>query len=77
MLQAFPGITSGGIVSALFDCHGSWTAALALMDQGRLSKPPLTLTKEMLVHLLLLPARKLHGLEMLALTGRCRAGAVS
>lgn len=22
--QAFPGIINGGIVSALFDCHGNW-----------------------------------------------------
>lgn len=46
---AFPGIINGGIVSALFDCHGNWTAAIALMDRGCLPKPPLTLTYEMLV----------------------------
>lgn len=46
---AFPGIMNGGIVSALFDCHGNWTAAVALMDRGCLPKPPLTLTYELLV----------------------------
>ena len=37
------------MVSALFDCHGNWTAAIALMDKAALPKPPLTLTYEMLV----------------------------
>lgn len=46
---AFPGIINGGIISALFDCHGNWTAAVILMDRGCLPKPPLTLTYEMLV----------------------------
>ena len=46
---AFPGIVQGGIVSALFDCHGNWTAAIALMDRNCLPKPPLTLTAELLV----------------------------
>jgi len=46
---AFPGIINGGIVSALFDCHGNWTAAIALMDRGCLPKPPLTLTYELQV----------------------------
>ena len=47
--QAFPGIVHGGAISAMFECHGNWTAAITLMDRGRLSKPPLTLTKEILV----------------------------
>jgi acyl-coenzyme A thioesterase PaaI-like protein len=46
---AFPGIINGGVISALFDCHGNWTAAIALMDRGCLPKPPLTLTYEILV----------------------------
>ncbi|KAI7839781.1 hypothetical protein COHA_006581 [Chlorella ohadii] len=45
---AFPGIINGGVVSSLFDCHGNWTAAIALMDKAALPKPPLTLTYEML-----------------------------
>lgn len=48
--QAFPGIVNGGIVSALFDCHGNWTAAVALMDRSCLPRPPLTLTAELLVN---------------------------
>ncbi|CAL5219195.1 g984 [Coccomyxa viridis] len=47
--QAFPGIINGGIVSSLFDCHGNWTAAIALMDKAKLPRPPLTLTAELLV----------------------------
>ena len=48
--QAFPGIVNGGVVSALFDCHGNWTAAVALMDRSCLPRPPLTLTDELLVN---------------------------
>lgn len=48
--QAFPGIVNGGVVSALFDCHGNWTAAVALMDRSCLPRPPLTLTAELLVN---------------------------
>ena len=44
-----PGIINGGIVSSLFDCHGNWTAAIALMDKAKLPRPPLTLTAELLV----------------------------
>lgn len=47
--QAFPGIINGGVISALFDCHGNWTAAIALMDRSGLPRPPLTLTSELLV----------------------------
>lgn len=31
------------------DCHGNWTAAVALMDRSFLPNPPLTLTASMLV----------------------------
>ena len=51
-----PGIINGGIVSALFDCHGNWTAAIALMDRAKLPRPPLTLTAELLVRELIIPA---------------------
>ncbi|KAJ9516966.1 hypothetical protein QJQ45_027394, partial [Haematococcus lacustris] len=56
---AFPGIISGGIVTAVLDCHANvglpelscvalqWTAAIALMDKACLPKPPLTLTASM------------------------------
>lgn len=46
---AFPGILNGGVLSTLLDCHGNWTAAIALMDRSCLPKPPLTLTASMLV----------------------------
>eukprot|EP00877_Chromochloris_zofingiensis_P002939 jgi/Chrzof1/12646/Cz07g02070.t1 len=46
---AFPGIINGGILSTLMDCHGNWTAAIALMDRSHLPRPPLTLTASMLV----------------------------
>jgi hypothetical protein len=47
--QAFPGIINGGAISTLFDCHGNWSAAIALMDGSCLPRPPLTLTAELLV----------------------------
>ena len=49
--QAFPSIINGGAISALFDCHGNWTAAIALMDRSGLPRPPLTLTSELLVRM--------------------------
>ena len=32
-------------MSAVFDCHGNWSAAVALMDKACLPRPPLTLTR--------------------------------
>ncbi|KAI8466051.1 MAG: HotDog domain-containing protein [Monoraphidium minutum] len=46
---AFPGIVNGGVLSTIMDCHGNWTAAIALMDRGGLPAPPLTLTASILV----------------------------
>ena len=42
--QAFPGMVNGGIIGTLLDCHGNWTAAVALMDQSGLDAPPCTVT---------------------------------
>ena len=42
--QAFPGVINGGIIGSLLDCHGNWTAAMALMDQSGESQPPCTVT---------------------------------
>ena len=42
--QAFPGMIKGGIIGTLLDCHGNWTAAIALMDQAGASEPPCTVT---------------------------------
>ena len=58
--QAFPGIMNGGAVGGLFDCHGNWTAAIALMDHSSLPKPPLTLTTEVLVRPTVPPQAILH-----------------
>lgn len=50
--QAFPGIINGGIISTLFDCHGNWSAAIALMDKAALPRPPFTLSHSIQVRLL-------------------------
>ena len=42
--QAFPGMINGGIIGTLLDCHGNWTAAIALMDEEKLDEPPCTVT---------------------------------
>ena len=42
--QAFPGMINGGIIGTLLDCHGNWTAAIALMDKSGDDNPPCTVT---------------------------------
>ena len=42
--QAFPGMVNGGIIGTLLDCHGNWTAAVALMDKDKALEPPCTVT---------------------------------
>ncbi len=42
--QAFPGMINGGIIGTLLDCHGNWTAAMALMDQSGSLEAPCTVT---------------------------------
>jgi len=42
--QAFPGMINGGIIGTLLDCHGNWTAAIALMDSNEYAEPPCTVT---------------------------------
>ena len=42
--QAFPGMINGGIIGTLLDCHGNWTAAIAIMDEQELEEPPCTVT---------------------------------
>lgn len=44
--EAFEGILNGGIVGALLDCHGNWTAACFLMQRDELPQPPCTVTAE-------------------------------
>ena len=42
--QACPGMVNGGISGTLLDCHGNWTAAIALMDLAGDSEAPCTVT---------------------------------
>jgi|TARA_B110000914_G_scaffold94422_1_gene82984 acyl-coenzyme A thioesterase PaaI-like protein len=49
--QAFPGMINGGIIGTLLDCHGNWTAAVALMDAQGLDEPPCTVTASYTVKL--------------------------
>ena len=44
--QAFPGVINGGIIGALLDCHGNWTAAMAIMDRNGLEAPQCTVTAQ-------------------------------
>jgi acyl-coenzyme A thioesterase PaaI-like protein len=48
---AFEGIVNGGIIGALLDCHGNWTAAMALMRRQGADVPPCTVTAEFHVKL--------------------------
>ena len=50
--QAFPGMLNGGIIGALLDCHGNWTAAWHLMRQASIDQPPCTVTADYTVKLL-------------------------
>jgi acyl-coenzyme A thioesterase PaaI-like protein len=49
--EAFPGMLNGGIVGALLDCHGNWTAAWHLMKTAGADKPPVTVTADYAVKL--------------------------
>jgi acyl-coenzyme A thioesterase PaaI-like protein len=49
--EAFPGVLNGGIIGALLDCHGNWTAAWHFMARDGLEKPPTTVTAEFHVRL--------------------------
>ncbi len=49
--QAFPGIINGGIIGTLLDCHGNWTAAMAIMADRGESEPPCTVTARYSVRL--------------------------
>tara|TARA_B100001996_G_scaffold249216_1_gene193170 strand:- start:528 stop:998 length:471 start_codon:yes stop_codon:yes gene_type:complete len=50
--QAFPGIINGGIIGTLLDCHGNWTAAMAIMDQNGDENPSCTVTANYSVKLI-------------------------
>ena len=44
--QAFPGVINGGVIGSLIDCHGNWTAAIAIMDKNKFDKPQCTVTAQ-------------------------------
>ena len=44
--QAFPGVINGGLIGSLIDCHGNWTAAIAIMDKNGLDAPQCTVTAQ-------------------------------
>jgi acyl-coenzyme A thioesterase PaaI-like protein len=44
--QAFGGFLNGGIVGALLDCHGNWTATHHLMKKSGADSPPFTVTAD-------------------------------
>ena len=44
--QAFPGVISGGIIGSLIDCHGNWSAAIAIMDKNNWENPRCTVTAQ-------------------------------
>ena len=44
--QAFPGVINGGVIGTLIDCHGNWTAAIAIMDKNGLDEPQCTVTAQ-------------------------------
>jgi acyl-coenzyme A thioesterase PaaI-like protein len=50
--EAFDGMLNGGIIGALLDCHGNWTAAIHLMKKKGQETPPCTVTSEFHVKLL-------------------------
>ncbi len=49
--EAFDGCLNGGIVGALLDCHGNWTAGWHLMQRDGRDRPTLTVTAEYRVRL--------------------------
>src|ERR1700732_447251 len=48
--EAFEGVVSGAVIGALFDCHGTWTAAWHLMRRAGSAAPPCTVTADFHVH---------------------------
>ena len=50
--QGIPGVVAGGILGAIVENQGNWSAAVALMDNFDLRAPPLTVTSSYRVDLL-------------------------
>lgn len=49
--QAFSGALNGGIIGALLDCHANWTAAMHLMRERGLDRPPDCVTAEFTIRM--------------------------
>jgi acyl-coenzyme A thioesterase PaaI-like protein len=49
--QAWQGVVNGGILGALLDCHGNWTAAHHLMTKSGAAELPSTVTADFHVFL--------------------------
>ena len=48
---AFDGVLNGGIIGTLLDCHANWTAAMHLMRERGLDRPPGCVTADYAVRL--------------------------
>jgi acyl-coenzyme A thioesterase PaaI-like protein len=48
---AFENVLNGGIVGTLLDCHGNWTAAMRIMRDRGLDRPPGCVTAEYAIRL--------------------------
>ena len=48
---AFQGVLNGGIIGTLLDCHANWTAAMHLMRERGLDRPPGCVTADYAIHL--------------------------
>ena len=49
--SAFDGVLNGGIIGTLLDCHANWTAAMHVMRERRLDRPPGCVTADYAVRL--------------------------
>ena len=45
--EAFSGFLNGGVIGALFDCHGNWTAIHHWMKSQGLAEAPCSVTSEL------------------------------
>ena len=48
---AFDGVLNGGIIGTLLDCHANWTAAMHLMRERGLDRPPGCVTADYAIRL--------------------------
>jgi len=48
---AFEGVLNGGIIGTLLDCHANWTAAMHLMRERGLDRPPGCVTADYMIRM--------------------------